>query len=326
MTECKTIFPVPFDVKEGLKSGFYISATTGHGKSDLAMYFAKQLMKAGVIVIVFDSTQDWQKRSSIPYYTTIRRNEPIDFRLNSHSIIYDIHELFPKERQKLVEVFCALIYKHQSSKGNQCPFDVPKEQACEDDACFNCEFILAEDEDIYCKWEPELKQYFIIFEEAQTYLWQNSLRSKKAQNTAMCLTEGRNYKIRFGCIVQFASMVDKNAMRYMKQRYFGWTNEPNDVDYIKRFFPQKHSNEVESVLQQLDAGTFLYESPNRHEEIHIEPFVTKGNGPKYEPPSLYTNPDNLKNRQQQPQSLALGYFVVFLMILGWLIVFFYILR
>ena len=49
---------IPFDADEAMKSGVYISGTTGTGKSDIAMYQAEELMKEGIIIIVFDPTQD----------------------------------------------------------------------------------------------------------------------------------------------------------------------------------------------------------------------------------------------------------------------------
>lgn len=140
----KQIKPYDFDldIQEALRSGFYVAGTTGVGKTDVGMYAASRLMKHGVTVIVFDSTQDWLERSDVPYYMKISRNIPFNIELNGKSMIYDIHELFPDERQKLVELFSAIIYQHQAS--------IPRK---------------------------ERHHYFIIFEEAQTYLWQNSLKS-----------------------------------------------------------------------------------------------------------------------------------------------------
>lgn len=227
-------FPQEFtiDIEELLRSGFYVTGTTGSGKSDIGMYAADKLMQHGVIVIVFDSTQDWQSRSSIPYYQTLQ-SVHID-EIPKESMIYDIHRLYPDERQELVEKFCAMLYMYQAER--------PKHMR---------------------------KQYFMIFEEAQIYLWQNSLKSRKTQNTAMLLTEGRNYKVRFGCIVQFSSMIDKNAMRYMKQRYLGWTNEKNDVEYLRSFIGDKVDE-----LKSLQTGQFIYSHPSKNtlEPIEIEAF------------------------------------------------------
>jgi hypothetical protein len=94
------------------------------------------------------------------------------------------------------------------------------------------------------------------------------MRSKLYQNTVRVMTQGRNFKVRFMCITQFAALIDKNAMRYMKQRYFGYTDEPNDVDYIARIVGK---NEAEK-LQSLDVGEFVYFNRGKLSKIQIKPY------------------------------------------------------
>lgn len=258
---------IPFDVAEALRSGFYVCGTTGIGKSDIAMYCAEQLMKNGITVIVFDSTQDWLTRSSIPYYQKIKMNQPIDIHLDGASAIFDISALYPTEKQLFVEAFCGILYKHQASKQDR-------------------------------------KPYFLIFEDAPTYLWQGSLRSNKCRNTSMLLTEGRNYSVRFGCIAQFSSMVDKNAMRYMKQRYYGFTVEPNDIKYLQGF-----CGEQAHELRNLKNGEFVYQNPNNElMKVQIEPYASI-----IKPIEL----QQIATTEQQPSNLA-GYAIVCVAVLGWL--------
>jgi len=249
--ETKPQEALPLNLQEALRSGFYVTGTTGTGKSDIAMYAADKLMKHNVVVVVFDSTQDWIERSSIPYYQTLRSTSIVE--IPKQSMIFDICKLYPQQRQRFVERFCGLLYQYQADK--------PKHLR---------------------------KQYFLIFEEAQTYLWQNSLRSEKARNTTMMLTEGRNYAVRFGCVVQFSSMIDKNAMRYMKQRYLGWTNEKNDVEYLRSFIGNKVGE-----LKKLKAGEFMYSNPSENtlKKIAIQPFSTEKKPRKIE---------NLQSRLEQP--------------------------
>lgn len=249
----ETVLEIPFDVQEALRSGFYITGTTGSGKSDIGMYLADRLMRHGIIVIVFDSTQDWLSRSSVPYCTTIQRNTPFDIILDSTSMIYDIHKLNALERQQLIETFSMILYQHQASK-------LPSER----------------------------RQYFIIFEEAHIYFYQNSFRSKKAQNTVMLLTEGRNYNVRFGCICQFSSMIDKNAMRYMRQRYYGFTVETNDVRYLQGFL----SDSVEE-LKTLQAGEFLFsDATGKITKVTIQPYENTA-----KPERLETTTENTTTEQ-----------------------------
>lgn len=219
-----------FNLNEALKSGIYICGTTGTGKTDLAMYTAQELMKHDVLVIVFDGSQDWQNRSSIPRFQTLT-NSFIN-EIPQTSLIYDISKLSIRKRQKLIETFSQQIYQYQA--------ETPKQ---------------------------DRKQYFLIFEESENYFPQGCMRARRFENTSMLMSEGRNYKVRFCCITQFSAMIDKQAMRYMKQRYFGYTDEFNDVQYLKAFL----GNESQE-LKKLDAGTFLYYHAGTVKKIDIEPF------------------------------------------------------
>lgn len=54
-----------FDVKEGMATTTFITGSRGIGKSDAAMKISDQLMKEGILVVVFDCSGDWIKRSGI---------------------------------------------------------------------------------------------------------------------------------------------------------------------------------------------------------------------------------------------------------------------
>jgi len=223
-----------FDVKEATKTGFYCSGTSGIGKSDVAMRAASELMKHDVGVIVFDSTMDWIERSNIPYYITVKPNVQFAFALDGTSFIFDVHLLNPEQRLDLVEWFCSTLYRHQALR--------PK---------------------------AERKRFVVILEESQTYLYQGSMRSKKTRNIRMLLTEGRNFKVRIACVTQFASMLDKDAMKFMKQRYVGWTDEPNDIAYVTNMIGGHKEK-----LKSLKAGQFLYKHGNDVSMIEIEPYAS----------------------------------------------------
>jgi hypothetical protein len=117
------------------------------------------------------------------------------------------------------------------------------------------------------------KRIFLIFEEAHTYFPEGCMRAKIHRNAVRMMTQGRNFGIRFACITQFASLIDKNAMRYMRQRYFGSTDEPNDVEYIKRFFPKKNWEDIN--LGSLQAGQFIYKNGDKTELVQIQPFKSE---------------------------------------------------
>jgi hypothetical protein len=222
------------DVTEAIKSGIYVSGTTGSGKSDVGMYAVDAIKEAypQTIFITFDPSQDWQTRSSIARIQTLESAY-----INSileQSLIYDISMLSVRQCAEAVERFNKILMRQQA------------EQQAEQQA---------------------KKQYFIVFEESQMYFPEGCMRSKRYENTVRMMTQGRNFKVRFMCITQFASLIDKNAMRYMKQRYFGFTDEPNDLSYIKRII----GNEAEE-LRELNAGELLYWHRGKVSRVNIEPF------------------------------------------------------
>jgi hypothetical protein len=220
------------DVSDALKSGVYCSGTTGTGKSDLGMYTAKALMEKGVNVVAFDSTQDWQTRSSIAQFETLRF--PYINEIPETSTVFDISLLSVLQRQRLIEGFCGGIYRYQAMKK-----------------------------------PSERRQYFLVFEEAHNYFKEGFMRSKCFSDSAMLLSEGRNYNVRFMCITQFASLLDKTAMKYMRLRFFGYSSEPNDVEYIARFFPKEDRDGIKKTLQKLCDGQFL---TMNGQTIAIQPF------------------------------------------------------
>ena len=214
--------PFSFDVQEALRSGFYVSGTTGCGKSHVAMHAADMLMKEGVRVIVIDPSEDWEENSNISNIIRIQKL-PISLSLNINtSLILDTKTLTILEEQKFVEEFCRLIFEKQVS--------TPREKR---------------------------KYFVIVFEEGQTKLPEGCLRARKFQNTVRLLSVSRNYKIRMGAITPFAASLDKAVLKYMRQRYFGATDEKNDINYIAEFIGKEDAQN----LKYFKAGEFLYYYP-----------------------------------------------------------------
>ena len=94
------------------------------------------------------------------------------------------------------------------------------------------------------------------------------MRSNWYASLVQMVTGGRNFKIRFEVITQFASMIDKDVMKYMKQRYFGYSDEPNDVDYVTGFLGREHAKQ----LDELKAGQFLYKFGKVVRQVENEPY------------------------------------------------------
>ena len=227
--------PFKFNVEEALKSGLYTSGTTGCGKTDVAMYCVDQLRKAGVYCAVFDPSQDWLRRYPASNVVTIDSISSIDKIHLKSATILDISSLTVPQTQEIVERFCQRIFEFQAR--------TPIENR---------------------------KKIMIIFEEAHTEFPQGILRAKRMQNAVRLLTQGRNFNIRMGMITQFAALIDKSAIRYMTQRFFGWSDEKNDLDFISSFIGE----ETAQNLKYLPSGDFIYSFPRENilEKIHIEPY------------------------------------------------------
>jgi hypothetical protein len=217
-----------FDVKEALDSGVYTCGTRGSGKTDLNVYIAEKLMNEGITVLVFDPSQDWQKRSNIPNFLTVQPCTAIT--IPNESMIYDLSLLTLDQARNFVENFNRELFNYQV--------------------------------------RSDAKQWFFcIYEEAHQYFYQGCLRSKNMQYTVRLLTQGRNYKISMALITQFSSNVDKNAIKCMTQRFFGLSNEPNDLEYLKAFL----GSQVET-LKTLENGSFIYYNRGKISKISIEPY------------------------------------------------------
>jgi len=216
-----------FDVSEALQNGIYTVGTRGCGKSDLNMMLSERLMKQGVIVLVFDPSMDWLKRSNVSKYVTVQPFTPIT--IPTESMIYDLSLLTLPEQKSYVERFNRTLFEHQINNGSQ--------------------------------W------YFCIFEEAHQYFPQGCLRANAFQYSVRLLTQGRNFRISMALVTQFSSMLDKDTLKFMQQRFFGASNEPNDISYLKGFLG-KHAQE----LKTLDSGEFLYFNKGKISKIGIEPY------------------------------------------------------
>ncbi len=224
---------VKFNITEAKRSGFYLGGSPGSGKTNTAQNFSKLLMDDGIIVYVFDISQAWQVKSSIPNFVTVDKLPVIlNFPANQ-SIIFDLSMLYVEEQKMAVANICKALFSRQVK--------LPEEKR---------------------KW------IFLIFEEAQIYLQQNSMRSKAASEIMRLITVGRNYKIRFGLITQFPSTIDKLPIKAIRQRYFGYTDEKNDKAYIEAFIGKEKAEE----LKTLKTGEFMLNLGNLIERVQFAEF------------------------------------------------------
>lgn len=245
-----------FNTEEALKTGLYVSGAPGSGKSDIVMMCIDRLRSAKNVplpdttrviqgdhihCVIFDPSQDWMSRYPASHVTTLKVDSGQSYLENIHLNgveIIDCSNLTILQIQQLAELFSKALYKAQSK--------IPKEKR---------------------------NVYFIIFEEAQTEFPQGALRAKRFQNVVRILTQGRNYFLRVGMVTQFAAMLDKDAVKWAKQRYFGWTDEKNDRNYIANFI----GDEAAEGLKYFKSGDFLYYWPSSNilEKFHISPYKAK---------------------------------------------------
>ena len=264
-----------FNIQEALANGAYIAGTTGTGKSDLAMQHAEAMMQAGVTVIIFDATQDWIKRSSIPYYITVTPDVPYRFELNQKSLIFDMSLLNPRQQFTVVKNVCQAIWDHQVRNRTH--------------------------------W------YYVIFEEGSVYFPQGCLKAKRYQTLVQFATQGRNYDIRFEVITQFSAMIDKDIMKYMKQRYFGNTDEPNDTDYIISFFRRNQQEKIANQLEELQPGQFIYKRGNHVEVIYNKEYQSTTRPEPISEQTTQTQPQQLSNTWQTlAMTLQIGAMLIFI--------------
>jgi hypothetical protein len=185
--------------------------------------------KANAIVIVFDPSLDWSARSSIPRVMKVEPYRNLD--VPCESTIFDISLLSPNEQARIVENFAKNLFDYQVQASNR-------------------------------------KQYLVIFEESHTYFYQGCMRSKNLANCVRLLSVGRNVSTSCVLISQFASMLDKFAIKHStSQMWCGFTREPNDLMYLKQIL----GSDVKE-LSKLKDGEFLYLTRNGLSKINISPY------------------------------------------------------
>jgi DNA helicase HerA-like ATPase len=163
------------------------------------MTLADELIKSGVIVLCFDPSCDWIQRSSIQRYVTVRSYTAIE--VPTESQIYDLTALTLKQQKEFVESFNRALFDYQITHGSS--------------------------------W------YFCIYEEAHQYFQQGCLRSNNMQYSVRLLTQGRNFKISMALITQFGAMLDKDAMKFMEQRFIWQIERTERLRVCISVFPQK---------------------------------------------------------------------------------------
>lgn len=217
-----------FDVDLAIDSGFYVSGTSQSGKSNLAKCIVQKLIQNGIRVFVVDPSKAWTHDS--PIKNVLLVDTKINQYLWHDSTVFDVSALSTRFKVLFVNQLCKDIYEMHVDG-----------------------------------YEPK---EFIVFEEAQTYLPQGCTRlairrSSPLESVLDVVTVGANYGLRFGLITQFPALCDKAPIKICQQRYFGWTWERNDTNYVKAFL----GKEWATKLQGLQKGEFVYQCRDKTELI-----------------------------------------------------------
>ena len=208
--ELETVYEIPFNIKEALKTGFCILGNKGCGKTNLAKWLVKRLIENGIIVYVLDSSQAWLRNSPIREHITIVPYGKQCLHWQPKPLVFDLSLLSIRDKIRFTNLFCkTLLQGHIQGYIDQ--------------------------------WE------FVVFEEAHLVFPNGSLRGLKRYAEAVTFaTVGRNYKLNFGFITQFPANVDKLLVKLTVQRYFFQSWEPNDLRYMTRLLG-KYARELRSL-------------------------------------------------------------------------------
>lgn len=217
-TDCDVKTGVPFNVNDALASGFYLCGTRQlSGKTNLAKLLVSKLIGYGVTVYVVDPSLAWLSNSPIKQIITMS-SLPRNLDARRTNTIFNVSRLGYAERFVFVKGLCkGLTASHLDG------FPV-------------CEMV--------------------VFEEAQTYLPNGCMRSRKYSDITDFVTVGGNYGLSFGAVTQFSASVDKAVVKLAQQRFFGLTTEDNDKKYVRSFIGKKWMDDLVS----LRLGQFLYQN------------------------------------------------------------------
>jgi hypothetical protein len=235
----QVVTELPFAIKGAMDTGFFIAGARQSGKTTLAKHLAQKLIQRGICVYVLDVSRAWANNTPITNIMTIPYSkEDIHIQLWK-SRVFDLSNLGYAARHTYVNEFTQAVYDaHKAFGYKKAPFE------------------------------------FIFYEEAQTYVPNGSFRSiTKYAPLVDLITVGANFNLSFALITQFPALVDKTPVKAAQQRYFGWSTEKNEVDYIRKFVGKEYVKpENPDSIINLRKGEFLYQLRNKIEKCKVEPF------------------------------------------------------
>ncbi len=191
--------PFSFDLGEAMRTGIFISGTSGYGKTNLAFHLVNEMMRNGVGVNVFDPSQAW-RNSGMPIVHQFRDYESFSAKdyPREKSIVYDISLLYVEQQKEVMTSIVRDMFNRSTRLRNR-------------------------------------PRRVFVFEECQLLVPQGRLQSNEAQEVLRMMTVGRNFNLRFILITQRPATVDKTAVSLCGQKYLGRVDELNDIRYLRNW-------------------------------------------------------------------------------------------
>jgi len=235
----------------------FIAGGRKSGKTNLGILLVDQLLKNNVQVKVIDSSRQWLKRSSVPYYVKVASARVSSYGLfaiwklpNVWDCIYDCSRLTTAQMREFVSGMMQNDFQEAV---------ILDEQGVEVEACY-------------------------VLEESQNLIPNSALRSYSFQEISRFVTQGRNFGLSYIALTQRLASVDSNLVEISGLKYFGKTEGDNNRRKAKAWLPKEYLNKA----RDLKTGEFIqqYGSKITLEKVPLFRSLTK--------PQLYIEPPKPK--------------------------------
>jgi len=206
----------------------FISGGRRSGKTNLGILLVDQLLKNDVQVKVVDSSRQWLKRSSVPYYVKVASPRVSSYGLfaiwnlpNVWNAVYDCSRLTTPELREFVQGMM------QNDFQEAVFLD---EQGVQVKVCY-------------------------ILEECQNLIPNSALRSYSFQEISRFVTQGRNFGLSYIALTQRLASVDSNLVEISGLKYFGKTEGDNNRRKAKAWLSKEHLEKA----KDLRTGEFIFQ-------------------------------------------------------------------
>lgn len=206
----------------------FISGGRKSGKTNLGILLVDQLLRNDVQLKVIDSSRQWLKRSSLPYYVKVPMGKTSRYGSftiwelpNVWNCIYDCSRLSTVQMREFVSGMMQNDFQEAV---------VLDEQGVKVKACY-------------------------VLEECQNLIPNSALRSYSFQEISRFVTQGRNFGLSYIALTQRLASVDSNLVEISGLKYFGKTEGDNNRRKAKAWLPREYLNKA----RDLTTGEFLHQ-------------------------------------------------------------------